>query len=113
MSAADPMQAGHLATEAELVKAFLRNSQPRELSDAEILMRMAAVVALSGNPHTRLYLLRNRTELRRLPVRLWWFNDGLYVVRARTDHRDLLGCRPGVPRAGRVCSVPHTIFPHG
>jgi hypothetical protein len=80
------------------------SAQVPELSDAEILMRMAAVVALSGNPHTRLYLLRNRTELRRLPVRLWWFNDGLYVVRARTDHRDLLGCRldeiAGIPVRG-------------
>lgn len=64
-----------------------------EFADSEIMMRMAAAVALSGNAHTRLYLLRNRTELRRLPVRLWWFSDGLYVVRTTASHRGLLGCR--------------------
>lgn len=63
------------------------------LSDPEIMMRMASAVALSGNAHTRLYLLRNRTELRRLPIRVWWFGDGLYVVRATAEYRDLLGCR--------------------
>jgi len=63
------------------------------LSDPEIIMRMASAVALSGNAHTRLYLLRNRTELRRLPVRVWWFSDGLYVVRTTAEYRDLLGCR--------------------
>jgi hypothetical protein len=63
------------------------------LNDAQIIMRIAAAIALANNAHTRLYLLRNRTELRRLPVRLWWFNDGLYVVRTTPEYRKLLGCR--------------------
>ena len=58
-----------------------------ELNDHEIVMRMAAAVALARNAHTRLYLLRNRTELRRLPVRLWWFADGR---RADTHHEIVL-----------------------
>lgn len=70
----------------------LRDRLP-ELDDSEIRMRVAAAVALSGNAHTRLYLLRNRTELRRLPVRLWWFGDGVYVVRSTSRHEELLGCR--------------------
>lgn len=77
----------------------LRAEVPR-LDDSRIVMRMAAAVALSGNAHTRLYLLRNRTELRRLPLRLWWFADGLRVVRATEPHADLLGCR--VDRVGGV-----------
>lgn len=81
-----------------------------EIGDAEMIMEMASAVALSGNAHTRLYLLRNRTELRRLPIRVWWFDDGLYVVRTTTPHRDLLGCRvssiEGVPvrRARQIVS---------
>jgi hypothetical protein len=63
------------------------------LTDAEVMMRMASAVSLSNNAHTRLYLVRNRTEVRRLPVRLWWFRDGLRVVRATPEHRNLLGCR--------------------
>jgi hypothetical protein len=64
-----------------------------ELSDDQVIVRMASAVALAHNAHTRLYLLRNRTELRRMPIRLWWFSDGLYVIRASPEHRDLLGCR--------------------
>jgi len=36
MTANDPMHLGHMAAEAELVKAFLRTRHPVELSDAEI-----------------------------------------------------------------------------
>lgn len=72
--------------------AATREQLPR-LNDAQIVMRVAAAVALARNAHTRLYILRNRTELRRLPLRLWWFSDGLYVVRATREHRRLLGCR--------------------
>jgi len=63
------------------------------LHDNEVIARMASAIALAGNAHTRLYLVRNATELRRLPVRLWWFSDGLRVVRAAPSHRALLGCR--------------------
>ena len=72
--------------------AEIRRDLPR-LDDAEISSRMAAAVALADNGHTRLYLLRNRQELRRLPIRLWWFSDGLYVIRAAAAHKALLGCR--------------------
>ena len=78
----------------------LRDAAPR-LSDAAIVARLAQATARSGNAHTRLYILRNRTALRRLPVRLWWFRDGLFVVRADSAHAGLLGRRvasvAGVP----------------
>ena len=64
-----------------------------EKSDNQIITGLAEVVALSGNAHTRLYLLRNRSVLRRLPVRLWWFADGLYVVRAKESAKRVLGRR--------------------
>jgi hypothetical protein len=64
-----------------------------ELHDNQVIARLAAAIALARNAHTRLYLVRNATELRRLPVRLWWFSDGLRVVRTTPAHRGLLGCR--------------------
>ena len=60
-------------------------------SDDELIVELARIVALSGNAHTRLYLLRNRSALRRLPIRVWWFGDGLYVVRAKASAREALG----------------------
>lgn len=82
---------GERAMFLEAIEA-IRSDLPR-LNDAQITARMAAAIALADNGHTRLYLLRNRQELRRLPVRLWWFSDGLYVVRATTEHQRLLGCK--------------------
>jgi hypothetical protein len=64
-----------------------------QLHDNEVIARMASAIALGDNAHTRLYLVRNATELRRLPVRLWWFSDGLRIVRTTPAHRALLGCR--------------------
>lgn len=62
-------------------------------SDEQIIVELAKAVALSGNAHTRLYVLRNRSELRRYPIRVWWFADGLYVVRATPEHSELLGAK--------------------
>jgi len=63
------------------------------LPDQRIIVELARAVALSGNAHTRLYLLRNRTDLRRWPIRVWWFGDELRVVRAGPEARAGLGCR--------------------
>jgi hypothetical protein len=72
--------------------AELRAALPTK-SDPEVVAGLARAVALAGNAHTRLHLFRSRAEVRRLPVRLWWFDEGLFVVRAGPGHADLLGCR--------------------
>jgi hypothetical protein len=59
----------------------------------QIVVELASAVALSGNAHTRIYLLRNRTELARFPIRVWWFSDGLYVIKATREYADLLGAK--------------------
>ncbi|HEX8243121.1 MAG TPA: hypothetical protein VF541_06490 [Longimicrobium sp.] len=72
--------------------AALADSADR-LTNEEIVVRLARAVATAGNAHTRLYLVRNRSEVRRLPVRVWWFADGLFVVRAQPGYEALLGAR--------------------
>jgi hypothetical protein len=72
--------------------AALRDALPGK-SDPEVLVGLAKAVALAGNAHTRLHLLRDRADVRRFPIRLWWFADGLYVIRAAPGHAGLLGCR--------------------
>ncbi|MBF9224071.1 S41 family peptidase [Hymenobacter ruricola] len=72
----------------------LRDSAALKTSP-QLLVGLAAAVASSGNAHTRLYLLRNRSVLRRYPVRLWWFADGLYVVKTTPEHAALLGAKVG------------------
>lgn len=62
-------------------------------TDEQIIVELAKAVALSNNAHTRLYILRNRSELRRYPIRVWWFADGLYVVRTTPEYSELLGAK--------------------
>jgi len=70
------------------------------LDDPHLIVRLARIIAALGNAHTRLYLLRNRTDLRGLRVRVWWFRDQLYVVRTSPERTSLLGCE--VLRIGEV-----------
>lgn len=63
------------------------------LDDDQIITRLAAAVATAGNAHTRLYLLRNRTSIRRYPIRVWWFGNSLHVVRAAPADSELVGAR--------------------
>ena len=46
MSTTDPMQLGHMAAEAELVKAFLRNKQPAVMDEVEVADYKARITAL-------------------------------------------------------------------
>lgn len=62
-------------------------------TEPQVIVGLAQAVAGAGNAHTRLYLLRNRTELRRYPVRVWWFKEGLYVVRTTAEYAGLLGAK--------------------
>jgi hypothetical protein len=76
----------------DLAVARLKRDLPR-LDDQHIQARLAAAMALADNAHTRLYLVRVRTQVRLLPLRTWWFADGLRIVRTAPGQRGLLGCR--------------------
>jgi hypothetical protein len=80
-------------------------------SDAELIVGLARAIALAGNAHTRLYILRNRTELRRLPLRLWWFGDNAYVVRTTRQHQELVGCRVTAINGHSAVAVRRSVAP--
>jgi hypothetical protein len=85
---------------AEIALGRLYDGADR-LSDAQIEAGLARAAALSGNAHTRAYLLRNRGVWRRFPIRIWKFADSWRVVAARPEHASLLGAKlvaiAGVP----------------
>jgi hypothetical protein len=86
----------------EATRVALQNLRARvhRLNDDAIRDALARAVAISGNAHTRLYLIRNRTEVRRVPLRVWWFANQLRVIRASNENANLLGCE--VTRIGRL-----------
>ena len=79
----------------------LERLKPRvgSMTDAELIVGISRAVATSGNAHTRLYFIRNRTEVSRVPIRVWWFGSELRIVRTAPEQQDLLGCR--LTRIGR------------
>jgi hypothetical protein len=83
-----PGERAHFLESVEAIRSNLD-----QLSDVQVMMQMASALAIADEPHTRLLLLRNATELRRLPIRVWWFQDGLYIIRTTPEYRGLLGCR--------------------
>jgi len=68
-------------------------SKAASMSIAEFTMGVAAAVAISDNAHTNVRLFQSVDGFNSLPVRFFWFADGLYVVRARPSHAHLLGAR--------------------
>ena len=71
--------------------ARLQHEAPK-LDDPHIMVNLAKAVALPGNAHTRLYLVRARTAVRQYPVQVWWFQKELRVLRATPENSSLLGC---------------------
>lgn len=74
--------------------ARLKLELPRR-NDAEVLVAVSRAVALGGNAHTRLRLdpTRQGSFVTTFPIRLWWFSDGPYVIRAAPGYRRALRCR--------------------
>ena len=79
----------------------LRQKIP-QLSDEEILVGMSRMLAVLGQGHTNITTpSSSRIAPKGLPVQLWVFPEGIFVVDATDQHKDLIGSRlisiDGVP----------------
>ena len=63
-----------------------------DLTDAEVTIGMMRLAALIGDAHTSVDPSRQMT-FHRFPLRLKWFDDGVYVVAAGRDYASLVGAR--------------------
>jgi len=64
-------------------------SRTNSLTRGELAMGIAHASALSNNGHTGL----STTRFRHVPVRFWWFADGLYILQTDAQNSDLLAAR--------------------
>ena len=62
-------------------------------TDAEFYMAVRRLVGLAENGHSNVSSGPVFSQFGLLPLRTYWFSDGLYVVRAHRDHATLLGAR--------------------
>lgn len=63
------------------------------LADDQILAGFARLFALVGDGHTNLYLLQPETGFRIYPIRLYLFDEGLYVHSAVASYAGAVGAR--------------------
>ncbi len=79
------------------------------LAPQRMQVALMQVMALADNGHTRMWITANGRETHLLPVRVTRFAEGLFVMRAKRDHRELLGGRiesiDGVPIAEVVARL--------
>jgi hypothetical protein len=79
-------------TQADFTQAIAQlNDAIPSKADYEIIVEMARIVALAGDGHTSLDLRQNRAVFRSYPLRLYWFDDGLYVIEAAVNNYRALG----------------------
>jgi len=64
-----------------------------EFTDAEFYMEVRRIVGLADNGHSNVSDAPIHERFGLLPLRTYWFSEGLYVVRAREAQRALLGAR--------------------
>jgi len=62
-------------------------------SDAEFYMEIRRIVALADNGHSNVSDRPVHEAFGLVPIRVYWFSDGLRVVRARSAQREFLGSR--------------------
>lgn len=63
------------------------------LRDYEIVVRLMRLVARIGDAHTTLQTAGSTQQFKSYPLKLYWFNDGLYVTDAAAQYQDALGAR--------------------
>ncbi|HEX8172694.1 MAG TPA: hypothetical protein VF824_19310 [Thermoanaerobaculia bacterium] len=76
------------AAEFESASAALRDDIPA-LTDAQVAVRVMQLVALLGDSHTTV----GGWSFVRLPIGVYWFDDGIYVTAATAANADLIGTR--------------------
>ena len=81
----------HGLSEALLVRAqWLREHIP-ELSDQRVLLELNRLAALAGDGHTNIRPFASRFETTALPLRFYFFADGLFVIDAAPGFERWIG----------------------
>jgi len=69
------------------------HEQIPEMSDARVMLELQRIVALVKDGHTSLHLDPEMTGFRMIPVRLYWFSDGMYIIDALEPYADTIGSK--------------------
>ncbi|MEM9233107.1 MAG: hypothetical protein AAGA69_02575 [Pseudomonadota bacterium] len=63
------------------------------MSDPAFYLAVSKAVALADNGHTNASIWPVASEFNAIGVKFYWFEDGLYIVRAHSEYADIIGTR--------------------
>ena len=64
-----------------------------KLSDVEITIELMKMMRYIGDGHSNIFLPVSKPEFKQaLPVQFYLFKEGLYIIAADPEHKELLGC---------------------
>ncbi|MBS0295337.1 MAG: hypothetical protein JSR45_03435 [Proteobacteria bacterium] len=87
-------QAYSPAAHAEAKRLAARfKAEAANLTHEQFVLRVAEIAALADNGHTAIGGAAFAKNTPRVPLRAYWFADGLYVLRAAAGQSDLIGAR--------------------
>jgi uncharacterized protein (TIGR03437 family) len=85
------------------------------LTDAEVVVGLAQIAALPGDPHTAIFLPDPAFTMHRTPLQMLWFDDGLFVTAASAAYPQAAGARViqiGNMTADQAYSAVATVISH-
>ncbi|MBI9073710.1 MAG: hypothetical protein JEY94_19090 [Melioribacteraceae bacterium] len=68
----------------------IRNNKSK-LSDFEIAISLQQLIAGFGDSHTKVKWGQLIDQKQLLPLHLYWFNDGIYILHTTNENKDILG----------------------
>ncbi len=83
-----------------------------EFTDASFYMELRRIVGLAENGHTAVTGQPVYDSFGLVPLRAYWFSDGLYVVRVRNDHANLLGARIETIAGRPIAEIEKLLLPY-
>lgn len=63
------------------------------LNDFQVVTKTQQLIAEFGDSHTSLDINQFISNKLKLPVHLYWFSDGLYILHTTNNNKELLGCK--------------------
>lgn len=80
------------AEQFQLAVENLKQNIPT-LSNHEITVAFARIVAMIGDGHTKLSLIQSATQFERIPLYFYYFGDSLYIFAATESYKSTIGSR--------------------
>lgn len=84
---------GRMSKDAFIAELETLKKDAGSLSDSQVRARLKKITAMAGDGHTSSRLYAEGEERRSLPVHMFAFKDGMYIIGADQSHAELIGAK--------------------